>query len=88
MDTLKCEPIEQDLPGWPHAQLVRLSDEEHGVRGTIHPAAGAEISSLEVRIGDRWQEILYGALGLFEHGAGWLGRTRTHLVAVRRPLLH
>ena len=78
MDTLKCEPIEQDLPGWPHAQLVRLSDEEHGVRGTIHPAAGAEISSLEVRIGDRWQEILYGALDYSStEPDGWGGRAPT-----------
>jgi galactose mutarotase-like enzyme len=85
MDTLKCESIELDLPGWPRAQLVRLSDEEHGIRAMIHPAAGAEISSLEIKVGDQWQELLYGALDYRNSEPdGWGGRAPTLWPSVGR----
>lgn len=75
MTTATCESLELDLPGWPRARLVRLSDEECGIRITIHPDAGAEISSLEVRVDGHWQELLYGALD-YENVTpdGWGGR--------------
>ncbi len=64
-----------DLPARPGAALVRLSDETRGIRIAVVPAAGGEIGSVKVRIGNRWREILYRALDYeSEPPDGWCGR--------------
>lgn len=85
MTTVSCKSLELDLPGWPNAQVVQLSDEECGIRITIHPAAGAQMSSFELRHGGRWHELLYGALDYVNMGEdGWGGRAPILWPAVGR----
>jgi galactose mutarotase-like enzyme len=45
--------------GDPSVELVVLRDTESGVEAAIAPARGGELSSLRVRSGDDWTELLY-----------------------------
>jgi len=74
-----------DLPGKRGAHLIRLCDDERGIRVSVVPAAGGEIAGLRVRIGGRWQELLYRALD-YESAPpdGWQGRAPLLWPAVGR----
>jgi galactose mutarotase-like enzyme len=82
---MNCEIKPFSLPGNPEARLVRLTDERRGVRISVLPAAGGEITSFQIRIGGKWTEILSRA-GDY-HSAppdGWDGRAPLLWPAVGR----
>jgi len=55
------------------AEIYELVDEEAGVRAGIAPFAGAEVSSLQVRRGSEWVELIYRADD-FSPCEEWRGR--------------
>ena len=74
-----------DLPGNRGTALVRLCDDERGIRISVIPAAGGEIAGMRVRIAGRWREILHRALDYdSEPPDGWRGRAPLLWPAVGR----
>ena len=58
----QCELCTCDLPGIPTTPLLWMTDEAHGIRLGVIPAAGGELTSLQVRLAGGWTELLHRAL--------------------------
>jgi galactose mutarotase-like enzyme len=58
----RCELHDYSLPGIPTTPLVWLADEACGTRVGVLPAAGGEITSLQIRRRSAWHELLHRAM--------------------------
>lgn len=57
-----CEIHDYSLPGARPTPLVWLTDEAQGTRLGVLPAAGGEITSLQIRLAGAWHELLHRAM--------------------------
>lgn len=79
--TAETRPLERGR----EATLVELTDHQVGLRATVAPEFGAELSSLQLRQGDDWAELLYRANDFSPTAdGGWRGRAPLLWPAVGR----
>ena len=64
-------------------EVVLLTDNQNGVKASIAPHSGGELSSLQILWNDTWNETIYRAND-FQSTDGWRGRAPTLWPAVGR----
>lgn len=67
--------------------VVEVYDEDAGLSFSVAPTAGGELSSLRVRRGNRWVELLHRANLFGPPRGGWRGRAPWLFPAVGRSVL-